>query len=375
MSESPCKVSKCDETKPVCSHCSRLQLPCIYDRAVSDSNSSSPTENGGQQQNKSTVETIVDPPESESRRKLELNLFHQYMTDTGPSIIMDSITSNFWISTICRLALKSDATLYAIYMVAALHAHQRSNYTDNKALDACQTYLNMAIREHHKDVADINSDNIEYICLTSSMLRLYGFAQLQRRSLEPYTPPVGLLRITGASTALFRKAWDLIQDNTESVAYKMIESAADLLEDNYSKELPDDLKPLMNREKPHELEESWDADTEDAYARSLSLIGRIRSFIDRENIAKSIGRRTIVFPMMMRMKFSDLVDELRPRALVILAYYFGLLSMLSEFWWIGDSGAREIRAIEKILPDEWQGWLEWPRSILQEQDVVMDGGE
>jgi hypothetical protein len=270
------------------------------------------------------------------------------------------------------LALDSDATLYAVYMVAALHTEQRSNFTDPKALDICQTYLNMAIREHHKDVAEINSRNVEYICLTSSMLRVYGFARLQRRSLEPYTPPVDLLRITGTSTALFRKAWDLIQDNPESVAHKMIESASDLLKENDSKELSDDLKPLLNREKPHELEEPWDADTEDAYLRALSLIGRIRKAMDRENIAKSIGRRTVVFPMMMRKKFADLVEELRPRALVILAHYFALLSMLSEFWWIGDSGVREIRAIEKVLPDEWQGWLEWPRSILQDRDVVMD---
>ncbi|GKU00346.1 c6 finger protein [Fusarium langsethiae] len=273
----------------------------------------------------------------------------------------------------CSLALKSDAALYSIYMVAALHTDKRSNFTDAKALDTCQIYLNMAIREHHKDISEMNSDNVEYICLTSSMMRVYGFARLQRRSLEPYTPPVDLLRITGTSTALFRKAWDLIQDNPESVAHKMIESAADLLEDNDSRDITDDLKPLMSREKSHEIEEPWDAETEDAYIRALSLIGRIRNFMDRENIVKSIGRRTVVFPMMMHKKFADLVEELRPRALVILAYYFALLSMLSEFWWIGDSGTREIRAIEKVLPDEWQGWLEWPRSILQNQDVVMEG--
>ncbi|KAL6922177.1 hypothetical protein FSHL1_006144 [Fusarium sambucinum] len=364
---------KCDESKPICSHCSRLELSCIYDRAVSDSNSSSPTENGGQQQNKSIVETIVDPPESESRRKQELGLFHQYMTDTGPSVALDPITAHFWVTTICRLALKSDATLYSIYMVAAMHTDKRSNFTDTKALETSQTYLNMTIREHHKDVANINAENVEYICLTSSMLRVYGYARLQRRSLEPYTPPVDLLRITGTSTALFRNAWDIIRDNPESVVYQMIESAADLLEDNDSKELPHDLKPLLSREKPHEVEEPWDEETEDAYVRALSLIGRIRNFMDRENINKSIGRRTVVFPMMMRPKFADLVEELRPRALVILAYYFALLSMLSEFWWIGDSGVREIRAVEKILPDEWQSWLEWPRRILQLKDIVMDG--
>ncbi|RGP75832.1 c6 finger domain-containing [Fusarium longipes] len=363
---------KCNEAKPACSHCSRLQLSCIYDRAPSDSNSSSSASAGGGQQKKTTSETIVDPPESESRRKQELALFHQYITDTGPSLVMDPATAHFWVTTICRLALESDATLYAIYMVAALHTEERSNFSDPQALDTCQTYLNMAIREHHKDITEISSRNLEYICLTSSMLRVYGFARLQHRSLEPYTPPVDLLRITGTSTAIFREAWDLIQDNPESVVYKMIESASDLIQDNDRKELPEDLKLLLRREKSHELQEPWDAETEEAYLTALNLIGCIQKVMDENNIAKSIGRRTVVFPMMMRKKFADLVEELRPRALVILAYYFALLSMLSEFWWIGDSGVKEFEAIGEVLPHEWQGWLEWPRSILRNQNVVME---
>ncbi|KAL4723654.1 hypothetical protein ACLX1H_009296 [Fusarium chlamydosporum] len=228
---------------------------------------------------------------------------------------MDSVSSPFWTTMICQVALESDATLYSIYMAAALHAEMRSNSTDSKALETCQTYLNMAIREHHKDIAGMNAKNIEYICLTSSMLRVYGFARLQNRSLEPYTPPSDFLRITGTSTVVFRQAWELIKDNPESVAHKMIESANDFTQDSNSKEIPDNLQPLLNREKPHELEEPWDTETEEAYIRAINLIGRLQQALDRENTGKSIGRRTAVFPMMMHRKFPDLVEELRPRAL------------------------------------------------------------
>ncbi|KAJ4022527.1 hypothetical protein NW766_001564 [Fusarium irregulare] len=223
----------------------------------------------------------------------------------------------------------------------------------------------MSIREHHRDVAEINLRNVEYIVLTSSLLRVYGFARLQGRSLDPYTPPVDFLRITNTSTALFRKALDFTQDNPESVASKMIDSAADLLADLEFKELPSDLAPLLDYE-------TGDKKTEEAYARAISYIGSIRKALDEQNVVKSIGRRTVVFPMVMHKEFADLVEELRPRALVILAYYFGYLSMLSEFWWVGDSGFREIRAIERIMPKEWLGWLEWPRSVVRDQDVKME---
>ncbi|KAM0203406.1 hypothetical protein ACHAQD_009125 [Fusarium lateritium] len=353
---------KCDETKPVCCHCNRLELPCIYGRVTSP-NSDLP------------AEAAVEPPESESRRKLELALFYQYMTDTGPSLAIADSTAHFWVTTSCRLALESDSLLYAMYMVAALHTEHRSGLKDLEASDTCRIYLNMAIREHHKDVAGMNSENIEYICLTSSMLRIYGFVRLQGRSLQPYTPPVDWLRITGSSTAVFRQAWDLIKDKPKSVAYEMIESASDFRDDSESAELRQDLEHLMSREKPHELQEPWDSETEAAYAGALNLIGGIWKALDSQCLAGGVGRRVVVFPMLLNKRFADMVEELRPRALVILAHYFALLATLSRVWWIGDSGPREVRAIAAILPDEWQGLLDWPKRILQEHYVAVESKE
>jgi hypothetical protein len=52
-----------------------------------------------------------------------------------------------------------------------------------------------------------------------------------------------------------------------------------------------------------------------------------------------------------------------------MAHYFALLAMLRGFWWVGDAGPREVRAIVKQLPSEWQGALEWPLEILKDQIV------
>ncbi|KAF4451576.1 C6 finger domain-containing protein [Fusarium austroafricanum] len=355
----------CDEAKPICSNCNRLELECIYDRVPQspNSNKSSPTS--------STDKSTVVLPESESRRRLELRLFYQYITDTGPSLALDDISAHFWVKTLCRLALESDALLYSMYMIAALHTEQRSNFTDMEADATCQTYVNMAIHEHHKEVAEISAQNVEYICLTSSMLRVHSFVQLQGRSLQPYTAPIDWLRISNTSKILFRSAWDLVKDKPESVAHEMVKSVSTWLIDRENEELRQDLKHLLRREEPHELEEPWDSETEEVYATTLNLIGGIwRAMKDKQCPATSIGRRVVIFPMMLRKQFADFVEELRPRALVILAHYFALLSMLGKFWWVGDSGFREIQAISQILPEHWQRLLDWPKKILQEKDVT-----
>ncbi|KJK86263.1 hypothetical protein H633G_09884 [Metarhizium anisopliae BRIP 53284] len=56
----------------------------------------------------------------------------------------------------------------------------------------------------------------------------------------------------------------------------------------------------------------------------------------------SVARRLVVFPLLVDARFVDMVDEKRPRALVVMAHYFALLAMLRGFWWVGDAGPREI---------------------------------
>ncbi|KAF4334790.1 C6 finger domain protein [Fusarium beomiforme] len=357
---------KCDESKPICSNCSRLSLPCVYDRTSSSPRSTKPSAS-------SPANTVVEIPESESRRRRELRLFYQYITDTGPSLALDDVSNHFWVTALCRLALESDSLLYCMYMITALHTEKRSNFTDLEANETCRTYLNMAIHEHHKDLTAMNAKKIEYVCLTSSMLRIHGFARLQCRPLKPYTPPIDWLRITGSSKVLFRQAWGLVRDTPESLAHFMIESVSDFLDDNRNEELRQDWNHLLSRGKPHELDEPWDSEIEEVYASALSLIGGTwNGMKNQKHTTTSVGRRIVVFPMLLPKRFADFVQELRPRALVILAHYFALLSMLHKIWWIGDSGFRELQALCQFLPAEWQSSLEWPKKILRQQDVTIE---
>lgn len=359
---------QCDEVKPICSNCTRLELTCVYDRA----NPPNARPSSGSTRQFLADETIVDPPESEARRKLEHRLFYQYMTDTGPSTSMDDIAYDFWVTSLCERALTSDSILYAMFTVVSLHNEHRSNYTDKEAAETCRTYLNMALREHHREIENMSLENVDSICLVSSMLRLYGFVKLQQRVLVPYVPPINWLRITGSSTAVFRKAWDLVKNKPDSVIFRMVDSVSDYLDDTKNEELRRDLTHLMRREKPHELEESWDSEMEAAYGGAVSFIGGIWKAMNRREPAATVGRRVVVFPMLVHRRFVDLVEEQRPRALVILAYYFALMAMLRSFWWIGDSGSRELQAIVEVVPEEWQGSLSWPKQVLDEQVVFTD---
>lgn len=300
------------------------------------------------------------PPESEARRKLELDLFYAYVSTTGPSIALDERTKPFWGPVTCNMALKSDAVLYSVCLVAALHRALRSGYTDTVSMEHCSKYLQMTLHEHSKEIAALDVGNIDSAAVTSSMLRIYSFAHLQRRELEPYRPPMEWLRMTGSTNIIFRKGWNIARDNPNSITVNMLATSFHILAEDDDRQYTECMIHLLKRQRPHELLEPWDADTEDAYMSTINYIGAMWS----AEMPTDAGRRLTIFPMVVDKRFVALVDEMRPRALVIMAHYFALLVNLREFWPVGDVGRRECRAIASMLPMEWLSMMREPLSML-----------
>jgi hypothetical protein len=362
--------TQCDEAKPVCSNCTRLQLNCLYDRAKpTDQPANSASVDSSSSRETLDPASVRDPPESEARRKLELSLFYQYFSETGASIAVDEASHPFWVDIVSQLAFKCNALLYSLFLLAALHRAKKSNHTDKESLNHSSTYLNMALRELNREIEHLSAENVDGVCLTSSLLRIYMFVRLQDRELEPYAPPTSWLRMTGTSSAVFRQSAEITSMNPNSIGMQMINLVTDLMKEDETRLHTQSLLHLMRRQEPHELAEPWSSDVQDAYLSTLNYIGAIWKAMQNRQPPGSVVRRLIVFPLFVDTRFVDMVEEQRPRALVIMAHYFALLAMLRGFWWVGDAGPREVRAIVKQLPSEWQGALEWPLEILKDQIV------
>jgi hypothetical protein len=101
-------------------------------------------------------------------------------------------------------------------------------------------------------------------------------------------------------------------------------------------------------------------ETQDAYEKALRYLGSMHLAVATNEPVFSLVRRFMGFPIFVPALFIDLVAEHQPRALVILAMVFALMTRAHEVWWIGEIPQREILAIQKFLPQEWQGAMEWP---------------
>ncbi|KAI9045985.1 uncharacterized protein KD926_005930 [Aspergillus affinis] len=73
----------------------------------------------------------------------------------------------------------------------------------------------------------------------------------------------------------------------------------------------------------------------------------------------------ISWPVIIPPAYIDLLEERRPEALSILAYFGVLLHLHRDMWIFGDSGAYIITSIREYLGPEWESWWRWPNESVQ----------
>ncbi|KAI3319003.1 hypothetical protein HD806DRAFT_510656 [Xylariaceae sp. AK1471] len=80
----------------------------------------------------------------------------------------------------------------------------------------------------------------------------------------------------------------------------------------------------------------------------------------------SAFRTTRVFrwAVLVPSDFVNLLEQRRPEALIITAYYAVLVHDSRGYWLFGDAGAFIIRSITKFLGKYWAEWLAWPNEEL-----------
>jgi hypothetical protein len=287
---------------------------------------------------------------------------------------------HIWAKAVPRLAFEHNSLLYSIYTFAALHiAKLEPNNLDHVA--TYQRYLGLTLREHRNDVSNLGPSNADAATLTSTFLRICNFALLQERSQNPYTPPTDWLHMSSTTgQGLNVAAWKFIHNDENSIMRSLIKVAPGMTT-NPTGHLRDDnvlfqeanrreLMHLLRRTQDDVAMEPWNPDILHAYESTISYIGAIQLAIHAQEPPESILRRITLFPMMVESVFITLVQQMRPRALVILAHYFAYLTDFRYIWWIGDAGPREVRGIESVLPDEWIDLMNWPLQAIEDVYVV-----
>lgn len=73
----------------------------------------------------------------------------------------------------------------------------------------------------------------------------------------------------------------------------------------------------------------------------------------------------ISWPVQLPEEYIVLLNQRRPEALTILAYYGVVLHSYRKAWAIGDAGASLVKTINAQVGSYWSRWLLWPMQIVK----------
>ncbi len=128
-------------------------------------------------------------------------------------------------------------------------------------------------------------------------------------------------------------------------------------------------KVLPSRGECYDLQamiSSADLSQASIYTCSVT-IENLQHWLDIENsLDKPSASSNMIFSWLITLssEFTDLLDQRKPEAMVILAYYAVLLHKRRGSWIVGDAGIQLFRCVNQYLGSVWQGWMVWPLSIL-----------
>ncbi|KIV92952.1 hypothetical protein PV10_04203 [Exophiala mesophila] len=100
----------------------------------------------------------------------------------------------------------------------------------------------------------------------------------------------------------------------------------------------------------------------------MEALDKLQEFFNLENVypGGSFGTTSVIFAWFVTAssQYTELVDQRRPEALVLLAYYAVLLHRRRRSWVVGDAGKRLFESVAAHLGRRWETWLTWPRSAI-----------
>lgn len=398
-----CDVAfQCDETHPRCGNCLRHGVVCDFEHpelaeelAVPDTpatamSAASPSVCGSPDTNKSIPIPIVplrmfrpvDSPNlstaTKDNRMMELRLLHHYTTITCKTLLIaDSMNEAIFRDTVPCMAF-GGANFLADAILAVSALHLRSAHPQDQALvRASHAYMASSLSEYSDNLnKGINAQNAEALFLTATLIAFQSTASrifmredggdTKDRS-GGYTLPLSWFHAFQGVKTIVATSWQWLR--TSGIVLPIIQSqpALDLNMSSGSTTFFGSLLDGMEEELAAlDRDPEVQAKTRQAYQHSVAVLNWAHKI--------PLTGAPLVFLATVSRRYMEMLQARRPRALAILASFFGMLKSLDSVWWLKGIARREVMGILSLFdPDDQEWWsrLQWPvRMALYDGDII-----
>lgn len=365
---------------PVCTNCQRRELDCIYELRSSPNptpDGSSSSSSAHAPSTRIEVQSLLSTPpphtptQSESFLHLlrhtisrqpsphatrldltRLELIHQYTSVTYASFSNHPEWNLVWRDKIPQL-FTSPYVLHATLAISALHLSFLNKERSVHYQDLANSYYHDASVSLRNAIPSVTKQDPNALFVASVFIAIYVFAcpTVVRHDDDPRA--LTWFPVLRGIPAVTRGVKDVLRELAPAVSAQALRPPA----------RASTLPPL-----PENLDRLYDG-IEDPEERAIYIhaTATLKYSWELHRIASNefwLGA-AFIWPAKMDDGFVHLMVERRPPALVLLAYYNAMFSMLGGVWWIGSRAKEELAVIERILDKDWaREWLPWVRGLV-----------
>ncbi|GAM89082.1 hypothetical protein ANO11243_071170 [Dothideomycetidae sp. 11243] len=290
-----------------------------------------------------------------------LKLLHHFLTETCLGILGQPAQLERYRGMAAKHAFSHEFLMSEMLALAALHlsitipdTQQREWYRDLSV-----ALMDRALREFNEKLPTMNADNCVTFVMFAHVVGLHSFrsAMLARESsigalLPKLTQTVNLMRglnpiMRPWMPVLMQEEFgDMIRD-----AENLPQSATDVggLTETFSRLL--------------EQAEMRDG-TRELYMKAVKHLQENLNYIGHDSGSEDSTFAVFAWWVNMPRELVDHLEERRPEALALLAWYAVVLHRHRGSWVIGDSGKYMFGLIEQHLGARWEDWIAWPKQTL-----------
>ncbi|KAH7385507.1 hypothetical protein DE146DRAFT_621609 [Phaeosphaeria sp. MPI-PUGE-AT-0046c] len=355
--------TKCNEARPRCANCIRLDISCTWPEARSGTPKSPYSPAAHPSPGASSPSQI--PANAFELSVPDMRLLHHW-TAKGYIAYHPNLAkrSDIWQNAMIELGFEHTFLLHGILALSAVHkASLLPPVARQELLLQADAHITPALDTMRRYLQTPDEAIAIPMFVLSSVFMTYNFGSVQEKPDDPIASLHHCFMLLNGIKVVIGTHWDLIKDD-ESIAPMIATSSPETLAalDSLAK---DDQRPeLLRLMGLTELV----LDSQDKIAcveaiKELHYIG-VR--------ARHLGPFRDEYPFLffwavrISAKFFDLLAAHNPVACIITCYSAALLAQARATWWVVKWPRWLLSATEQLLaatPDLLE-WLDWPRQVI-----------
>lgn len=236
----------------------------------------------------------------------------------------------------------------------------------HELLLSARKYFNRAIDGHRAGIQAITKDNVDAIYVTSVLVSFQALFSLSEPEDNPALPaidPIVWLRLADSTRYLcdvwqqmFGEEW--LDSTGMDFGRPKFQGVADLFQREQG-------RPFEKLLTFAEEIESITLEDKATYQECVAYLAFVyKTIIEEGEAPLATCRRLVAMPSQLPRRFNELVELKAPRAMVILAYTFAAMKMIShKVPWFQGIAERQVPKLQQQVPPGWNHVMKWPLDI------------